>query len=75
MLTLKRKKKVKGNIKEVRALVAPQTYAPIRLRIKVSFIWTTIKISEFQSGGISDDTFVFPDSEYVSAGWKYDDKR
>lgn len=75
MLTLKRKKKVKGNIKEVRALVAPQNYAPIRLRIKVSFIWTTIKISEFQSGGISDDTFVFPDSEYVSAGWKYDDKR
>ena len=75
MLTLKQKKKVKGNIKEVRALVAPQTYIPIRLRIKVAFIWTTIKISEFQAGNISDDTFLFPESQYVSAGWKFEDKR
>ena len=74
MLKLKQKKKAKGTIKEVHALVAQRTYAPIRLRIKVSFIWTTIKISNFRSGNISDDTFVFPKEKYAS-GWKFIDKR
>ena len=41
MLTLKAKDGVKG-IKEIRALVERKTYHPIRLRIKISFIWTTI---------------------------------
>jgi len=74
MLTLKQKKKAKGTIKEVQALVTQGSYTPIRLRIKVAFFWTTIKISDFHSGDIDDSVFVFPKSEYAS-GWKYIDKR
>ena len=74
LITLKQKKKAKGTIKEVKALLAPHTYAPIRLRIKVAFIWTTIKISDFHAGGIDDDVFVFPRSKYASEGWKFEDK-
>lgn len=63
MLTLKAKDGVKG-IKEVRALVERKTYNPIRLRIKISFIWTTIKISNFHSGGITDEMLSFPREQY-----------
>ena len=63
MLTLKAKDGVKG-IKEIRALVERKTYHPIRLRIKISFIWTTIKISDFRSGGITDDMITFPKEQY-----------
>lgn len=73
MLTLKQKKDAKGTIKEVKALVAHTTYAPIRLRIKVAFFWTTINITNFKSGGISDDIFVFPKDKYKN--WKFVDKR
>ena len=74
LLTLKQKKKAKGTIKEVRALVTPKTYEPIRLRIKVAFVWTTIHISNFQAGDIQDDIFTFPVEQYKS-GWKFVDKR
>ena len=63
MLTLKAKKGRKG-IKEVHALVERKTYNPIRVRIKIAFIWTTIKISDFQSGGITDDKLRFPMEKY-----------
>lgn len=63
MLTLKAKKGAKG-IKEVHALVARKTYHPISLRIKISFIWTTIKISNFHSGGITDEILRFPKEKY-----------
>jgi hypothetical protein len=59
MLTLKAKKGAKG-IKEIHALVKRQTYEPIRVRIKIAFIWTTIKISNFKSGGITDEMLRFP---------------
>ena len=74
MLTLKQKKKAKGTIKEVRALVAYGSYAPIRLRIKVAFFWTTVQISDFHSGNISDEVFVFPKSEF-GEDWRFVDKR
>ena len=73
MLTLKQKKGAKGTIKEVQALVANRTYAPIRLRIKVSFFWTTINITNFKAGNINDKTFVFPRERYKD--WKFVDKR
>jgi hypothetical protein len=63
MLTLKAKDGAKG-IKEIRALVERKTYHPIRLRIKISFIWTTIKISDFRSGGITDEMITFPKEQY-----------
>ena len=72
MLTLKAKDCVKG-IKEIRALVERKTYHPIRLRIKISFIWTTIKISDFRSGGITDDMITFPKEQYKD--YKFVDKR
>lgn len=74
MLTMRQKKKAKGTIKEVRVLVAERTYAPIRMRIKVAFFWTTIHISNFQSGNINDDIFSFPKEKYTK-GWKFIDKR
>ena len=74
LLTMKQKKKAKGTIKEVRALVAERTYAPIKLRIKVAFFWTTVQISDFQSGNIKDEIFVFP-KEKFGKDWKFVDKR
>ena len=72
MLTLKAKKGKKG-IKEVHALVDRKTYNPINVRIKIAFIWTTIKISNFKSGDITDATLRFPREDYQ--GYKYVDKR
>jgi hypothetical protein len=72
MLTLKAKKGAKG-IKEVHALVKRQTYEPIRVRIKISIIWTTIKISDFQSGDITDEMLSFPKEQ--STDYKFVDKR
>jgi hypothetical protein len=72
MVTLKAKKGAKG-IKEVQALLERKTYYPIRLRIKIAFIWTTIKISNFQSGGITDEMLRFPVEKYQN--YKFIDKR
>ena len=72
MLTLKAKKGAKG-IKEVQALVKRQSYEPIRVKIKIAFIWTTIKISNFKSGGITDDMLRFPAENYKD--YKFVDKR
>ena len=72
MLTLKAKKGAKG-IKEIHALVKRQTYEPISVRIKISIIWTTIKISNFRSGGITDEMLRFPTEKYKD--YKFVDKR
>ena len=72
MLILKAKKGAKG-IKEVHALVKRQTYEPIRVRIKIAFIWTTIKISNFKSGDITDEMLRFPKDQYKD--YKFVDKR
>ena len=72
MLTLMAKKGKKG-MKEIHALVERQTYHPIRLRIKVAFIWTTIKISDFKSGGITDEMLRFPKEQFKD--YNYVDKR
>jgi hypothetical protein len=72
MLTLKAKKGKKG-IKEAQILVERKTYHPIRLRIKIAFIWTTIKISNFHSGDISDEILRFPKEQY--SNYKFEDKR
>lgn len=73
LLTLKQKKKAKGTIKVVKAWVTKKGYEPVRMRIKVAFIWTTVKITNFKAGGISDDIFVFPRNQYKD--WKFIDKR
>lgn len=72
MLMLKAKKGAKG-IKEVHALVKRQSYEPISVRIKIAFIWTTISISNFKSGGITDEMLRFPAEKYKD--YKFVDKR
>ena len=71
-ITLKLIKGRKG-MKEIHALVERNTYRPISVRIKIAFIWTTIKISNFQSGGITDEMLRFPKELYKD--YKYVDKR
>ena len=72
MLTLKAKKGAKG-IKEVHALVERKTYHPISVRIKIAFIWTTIKVSNFHSGGITDEMLRFPREKFKD--YQFVDKR
>ena len=72
MITLKLLKGKKG-MKEIHALLDRKTYHPIKVRIKIAFIWTTIKISDFQSGGITDEMLRFPKEEYKD--YKFVDKR
>ena len=72
MITLHAKKGTKG-IKEVHALVKRKTYEPISVRIKIAFVWTTIRISNFRSGGITDEMLRFPKEKYKD--YEFVDKR
>lgn len=71
-ITLKAKKGVKG-IKEARVLLDHHTHYPINVRVRVGIFRTTIKISNFKVGGITDDFFTFPQAQYQD--YKYVDKR
>lgn len=72
VISLKAKKSMKG-IREVKALIDKKSRAPVSLRIKVAFFWTTVKISHFKSGDINDNVFVFPKSQFKDC--KIIDKR
>jgi len=72
MLILTLKKGGKG-MKEIHALVTKNTFRPISLRIKIAFIWTTVKISNFKSGNITDEMLRFPRERYKD--YKFVDKR
>ena len=72
-ITLKAKKGVKG-IKEARCLLDKKTRYPVSVRIKLGIFHTTIKISNFKAGGISDDLFKFPSEKYKT-GYEFIDKR
>ena len=72
-ITLKAKKGVSG-IKEARCLLDKKHRYPVSVRVKVGIFHTTIKISNFKTGGIQDNLFVFPKSQYQS-GYQYVDKR
>ncbi len=71
-ITLRAKKGAKG-IKEARVLLDHHTHYPISVRVKVGIFHTTIKISNFKTGGIQDNLFTFPHSLYKD--YKYIDKR
>lgn len=62
-ITLKAKKGVKG-IKEARVMLEKGSLNPTSIRIKLGIFHTTIKISNFQTGGISDELFKFPEEKY-----------
>ena len=72
MVTMRLIKGRKG-MKEIHALIERNTYHPISVRIKVAFIWTTIRISNFSSGGITDEMLRFPKEQFKN--YKYVDKR
>ena len=73
-ITLKAKKGVKG-IKEARCLLDKRTRYPISVRIKVGIFHTTIKISDFKVGGLTDDFFKFPREQYNASKYEYEDFR
>ena len=73
-LTLKQRREAKGTIKEVKATLDAATLAPQTIKVKVVVLWASITISQFRSGGISDQTFAFPRQKYQD-GYKYVDKR
>lgn len=72
IITLKARRGVKG-VKEASCYINKQTGYPESLRVKVLFFSTTIKITNFASGNISDDLFTFPESLY--ADYRVIDKR
>ncbi len=72
VINIDARKKTKG-IKHIKAVIDKKTKAPISLKIKVMWFWTTVKISHFQSGNIDDDEFVFPAAKYK--GYKFYDER
>lgn len=72
LITLKLKQGLKG-IKEARALIDKRTHYPLSVRIKFGIFHVTIKISQFKTGGISDQMFKFPHDKYKDC--KYIDKR
>ena len=74
MITMKQRRGARGTVKLAKALIDAQTYAPILIKIKVALFWANIKISNFKSGGISDDIFVFPSANYGS-DYKIEDHR
>ena len=71
-ITLDAKKDVKG-IKHLKAIIDKKTRVPQYLKIKVLWFWTTVNISNFRSGNISDNTFEFPSEKYKD--YKMIDKR
>ena len=64
MVTLEAKPGVKVKMKKIEALLAPTTYYPKRLRIKVSIFWATITFANFKAGNIDDSIFNFPKEKY-----------
>lgn len=73
LLTINVKNAGITGIREVIGLIDSNTYYPKSLRIKVAFFWTTVKIANFKSGNISDQTFNFPSTLFKN--YKFSDKR
>jgi len=60
-------------IREATALLDRKTLAPQALTIKLAFIRTMVKISNFKSGGIDDKVFIFPKERFKD--YTYTDHR
>ena len=73
LLTLKLKSSKLKGVNEVRAWVDRQTFAPLKVRVKVGLLHATIHISNFRSGGLDESLFVFPKDRFK--GLKVDDRR
>ncbi len=69
IVNLEAHKNTKGYIKRAKAIIDKRTRAPKSLKIKLLWFWTTVKISNFKSGNISDDLFTFPSSKFKNYTW------
>lgn len=65
-ITLKPKRSGLIGIRQVKGVIDRETHYPLYLRIKVAFFWTTVRISNFRSGDIGDDNFIFPALRFKS---------
>ena len=74
IVTLKQRHGAKGTVKQAKVALDASTYAPKRAKVKVALFWANIKISNFRSGGISDDVFIFHRENYGD-DFKIQDKR
>jgi len=72
VIILRLKDDCKG-IKEARAVLDKRTHHPLSVRIKFGIFHVTIKISNFKTGGFTDQLFKFPRELYKDC--KYIDKR
>ena len=72
-LTAKVKNSKFFGIRSVTALIKKSNLHPVNLSIKLAFLTTTVKISNFRSGGIGDKVFVFPKNRFTD--YKYVDHR
>jgi len=72
VITIKAKKGVKG-VREAQCYINKQTGYPESVKVKVFIFSTTIRITDFHYGNISDDLFVFPQHLYRDC--KYEDHR
>ncbi len=63
IITINAKPNVDG-IKHVKAVIDKESSIPKSLRIKLLFFWTTVKISNFRSGNVSDKLFIFPKARF-----------
>ena len=73
IITAKVKNSSLFGIKYVEAKVQKKNLYPVSLSIKLAFMRTTVKISNYRSGNISDNQFVFPKSKFKD--YKYEDHR
>lgn len=73
LISAKVKKSSFFGIKELVAKVNKKSLHPASLSIKLGFMRTTVKISNFRSGNISDSQFVFPRSKFN--GYAFTDHR
>lgn len=62
-----------SGVRHAAATIDKRSRVPINIRVKVLFFWTTVKLSNFRSGNISDHLFVFPRQKYRT--YQFIDKR
>ena len=75
LVELKAKPDAKNTkMKHVRVLIAPGTYYPKELKIKIlSLFWAKVTFANFKAGNISDEIFQFPKAKYANC--KMEDHR
>lgn len=62
-----------SGIRHAKIVLDRKTEAPLALKIKVAFFWTTVKLSGFRTGGINDREFVFPRQRFK--GYDFNDRQ